>query len=211
MDERMKTNQLMKAVVLLAATPFFVPLAQAASQLPKITTFTPSAPTHNLKARPTAWYDPLNKAMGSTAYSGWGKFSVSKGKYVLITAVAKTKGFHPGISVWYRGKSASDIYEANGNYLQNADFKASQANVGTVLLRIVDYGYDQDNNAQKPASLNGKNDIDRVAGKVSVKFIAPYEGTYLFTVGGLSPDASAKLNKTKLYEMRTSIRVVKRK
>lgn len=89
----MTINQLIKAVVLLAATSFCVPLAQAATQLPKITAFTPSTPIHNLKARTTAWYDPLNKNSGSTAYSGWGKFAVSKGKYVLITAVAKKQDF----------------------------------------------------------------------------------------------------------------------
>lgn len=138
-------------------------------------------------------------------------FAVSKGKYVLITAVAKKAGFHPGITVWFRGKSTSDDYEANENYLQNTHFKVSQKSTGTVLLRIVDYGYDKNKNAQKPAGLNGKNDIDRVKGKVSVKFIAPYEGIYLFAVGGLSPDAAAKLSKTTAYEVRTSIRVVKRK
>jgi hypothetical protein len=65
-------------------------------------------------------------------------------------------------------------------------------------MKYVAHGFDLDNNkvvdesgatdSTQIAFLKGKK--DSVPGKFSMSFKAPYEGTYMFVVGGFNPNAN---------------------
>jgi hypothetical protein len=150
-----------------------------------------------LTTKSTSWRDSAFGDMGWTHNSGWGKFWAKAGQVVTIKAVSSNPNVHPGISVWYRGAddTAPDNYVADHFYPQNANQyvkgakdETTQAVLGDIAMKIVEFGFDKDLNK---LSFLGKGITDTVSGQLVLKFTAKTTGNYMFVVGGFSlPHAS---------------------
>lgn len=160
------------------------------------------------------WSDPAFGDAGWTHSSSWGRVTAKKGQIVTITAIADNKSVHPGATVWYRGEkdTAPDDFVVDHFYQQNANVFKSGAtdesatvlpgekavSIGNIVMTYVSHGFDLDNNtvvdedgvtdSARIVLLKGKK--DGVSGKLSLSFKAPYEGTYMFVVGGFNPNAN---------------------
>jgi Copper(I)-binding protein CorA len=174
---------------------------QAATKLNGFVSFTPGV-SSVFKVQNTSWRDPLFGNMGWAHKSSWGSFSVSTPKIITIEASTTVPGFHPAITVWYRGPAdtAPDIYIPDHAYPQNSNFvelgaKDPNTNlvVGDISMQVVRWGYDQDGHTQRPPFMSGLT--DRVAGKVRLAFVAQKKGTYQFVVGGFNPNGGISSTK----------------
>ncbi len=191
----MKIKKILMA--LAAVGVMTVSTAQAATTPSKITAFDNVLTSDVFSVTATGWSDPAFGDMGWTHKSGWGSFTAKKGQNVTVTLVATDKGIHPGTTIWYRGANdtAPDSYVVDHFYPQNANFAKMKAvtedtgeALGNIIMKYVAHGYDLDKNTVNDALLKGKKDT--VAGKFTVTFKAPYDGAYMFVVGGFNPDAN---------------------
>ncbi len=203
----MKLNRKFINVLAFAIAGLAMPVANAATKPVRIVKFTPSAPKSILKVKRASWRDPLFGNMGWTHSSDWGKFSTTKGKVIKIKLVTQVPGLHPGITVWHRGAddTAPDNYVVDHFYPQNANFfeagakdEANGKNIGTISMRIIAHGYDNDGHTngygvddngntilKPPAGTKGIK--DNVPGQMVLTFKAPKSGNYQFVVGGFNP------------------------
>jgi hypothetical protein len=186
-----------KALV-VAIAGLAVSAANAATKPTRVVNFTMGA-SSTFTAKPPSWRDPAFGSQGWTHNSDWGKFTATAGKAVTIT-LTSVAGFHPGITVWYRGAddTASDDYVPDHFYTQNGNFvefgakdETTSKAIGNISMQNVAYNYDQDGHTLKPWSTS-KGLTDSVNGKVVLKFTASKAGTYMFVVGGINPASTLK-------------------
>lgn len=194
----MKSNRqfVINTLSLAVAGLFVSSLACAATKPSRIATFSAAIPDNVLNVKSSSWRDPAFGDMGWTHSSDWGKFLAKKGQTVTITAISNTPGLHPGITVWFRGAddTAPNTYVVDHFYPQNANTvefgakdESTGASIGNIVMKVVDYGYDQDGNSKRPRMMNGIT--DNVPGQLVLTFKAPQRGYYTFVLGGFNPDA----------------------
>jgi len=211
----MKSNRkfTIKAVSLVVAGLVVSSVATASTIPSSIAKFSPETPDHVLHAKRSSWRDPAFGDMGWTHSSDWGRFAVKRGQTVTITAISSVVGLHPGITVWYRGKddTAPNNYVVDHFYPQNANFaefgakdETSGEPIGNIVMKVVAFGYDQDNNNKTPKGMNGIT--DNIPGQVELTFKAPSTGHYIFVVGGFNPDAS--VDPALKHDINTNVSVV---
>jgi Copper(I)-binding protein CorA len=173
--------------------------AQAATKPSRIASFGAGG-SNTFSVKSTSWRDPAFGNMGWTHNSDWGSFTASAGQSKTITLTSTVAGFHPGVTVWYRGTddTAPDNYVVDHFYPQGGNFvefgakdETSGIGIGNISMQIVSFGYDQDGHTLKPG-LNGLT--DRISGKMTLTFKAAKAGNYIFVVGGFNP--SANVSKT---------------
>jgi hypothetical protein len=150
--------------------------------------------------------------MGWTHFSKWGKFEAKKGQHITIKAVSANPDLHPGITVWSRSAedTAPDNYVTDHFYVQNAPQyvlgakdESTGAELGDIIMRVADYGYDLDNNVR----IRGLDGVkDGVPGQLILNFRARKTATYVFVVGGVNPEPGAADPKA-LYDVVTEVMV----
>ncbi|MGR8932806.1 MAG: copper(I)-binding protein CorA [Gammaproteobacteria bacterium] len=196
----------------LAVCGVFVASSAAAATKPSHVGIFTTEPNQVLSVRPKSWRDPAFGDMGWTHSSDWGRVWVKKGQTVTITAVSSDAGVHPGITVWHRGKddTAPNDWVVDHFYPQNANFaefgakdEATGKTIGDIVMKIVEYGYDQDGNTKHPKNMHGIK--DGVPGQLVLSFKAERGGAYMFVVGGFNPDVG--VDTTLKYDINTNVTV----
>jgi hypothetical protein len=175
--------------------------------------FTPAATTDVFAVKVKGWRDPAFGDMGWTHSSDWGTVSALQGQTINIKLIAQDLGLHPGITVWYRGTddTAPDNYVVDHFYPQNANFTKFGATddagvaLGSIVMRHVIHNYDADG-IKKIPNMGAK--LDAVSGQLTLKFKAAQAGTYIFVVGGITPDAT--LSTSAKYNVDVSVNVTGR-
>jgi hypothetical protein len=190
----------------LAATGFAMSASYAATQPTRVVDFSPV-----FKVKATSWRDPAFGNDGWAHNSDWGKLTAKAGKMITITLSSTVAGFHPAITVWYRGAAdtAPDSYIPDHFYTQNEDFnepgakdESNNATIGNIVMKNVAYNYDQDGHNLRPWGTK-KGLKDGVSGKMTLEFKATKAGTYMFVVGGFNPDA--KVNKAIQHDVAVTV------
>lgn len=198
----MKTsnNRNVFLISLLTAGLFGAATSQAATIPAEIFNFTADATTAPLSVKAKGWRDPAFGDMGWTHSSAWATFSTTKkNQIVTIKMNATDAGIHPGITVWYRGAddTVENKYVVDHFYPQNANFtkfgvtdETTGAKLGNIIMRHVTHAFDVDG----IKSIRGMGPVkDSVSGQLEISFKAPQKGDYMFTVGGVSPEANVDL------------------
>lgn len=169
----------------------------AATQPTSITEFSGANPGPAVfSVSPRGWRDPAFGNMGWTHSSQWGQFNAKKGQIVTISITSQAAGLHPGCTVWRRDRlNTADVSyvpdhfysQSDGMHKWGATDEATGENLGAIIMPIVAWGYDKDDNIN---TFSRKHRItDGTPGTLGLTFTAPARALYQFVVAGFNPDS----------------------
>jgi len=221
----MKTNNKYKSsFIALVVAGLLASSASQAAVTPNgtgpVNEFDSSNTDATFNVRVKSWRDPAFGDMGWTHHSQWGIVKdVKQNQVVTIKAVTDVAGFHPGMTVWYRGEldTASDNYVIDHFYVQNAQQyklgatdETTGVDVGNIVMNFIAHGYDRDIDPlvgslpKAMPRMNGR--VDNIPGQLTLKFRALKPGNYMFVVGGVNPD-SAIATSTARHPVAVNVKV----